>query len=246
MSMWDKSSIHCFFVLVLAAGLFLAGSVVACLPARSEPAVPTPPLTPPIPPTPSEALKNQVPVIKSIKSEKEVIISSESQFICEASDSDGSDLRYFWSAGGGMIKSEGSTVTWVAPETPGVYNIDVMVLDDNGGQATSSVTVSVVGTPNKPPSVKEMTIEGSPPNEGSLKLRIWTTVTIQCIAEDPEGDKLSYVWSTTGGKIHGQGVEIGWLAPGVAGNYTVTVTVRDDRGGQATSSLGFEVVCCNY
>jgi len=227
-------------LLLLVAALFLTGSVVACLPTRPEPRAPPPPSTPPEPP------ENQAPVIKSIKSEKEVLISSEAQIVCEATDGDSSELRYYWSVGSGMIKGEGSTITWIAPETPGVYNIDVMVVDDNGGQATSSVTVSVVGTPNKPPFVKDMTVEGSPPNEGSLKLRIWRTVTIQCIAEDPEGDKLSYVWSATGGKIQGQGDTVGWIAPGVAGEYTITVTVRDDRGGQATSSLGFEVVCCGY
>ena len=77
------------------------------------------------------------------------------------------------------------------------------------------------------------------------KRKVWTTTVIECIAEDLDGDQLTYIWSSTGGKIHGEGKEIGWIAPGVKGEYTVNVRVTDGRGGTAEESITFDVFCCH-
>ncbi|MGA7677463.1 MAG: hypothetical protein WCA51_03710, partial [Dehalococcoidia bacterium] len=62
--------------------------------------------TPPPPPPPP----NQPPTINSLTAEKEVSTLSESQIVCEANDTDGDTLTYQWSADGGTIKGEGSSV----------------------------------------------------------------------------------------------------------------------------------------
>jgi len=203
---------------------------------------PTPPPTPP--PT------NQPPTINSLTAEKEASTLSESQIVCEANDTDGDTLTYQWSADGGTIKGEGSSVAWAAPDTTGNYTVKVAVTDGKGGEATDSTTIAVIDKPNQPPTITSLTIDGSPPGEEN-RVRQWTTKSIQCNAQDPDGDNLSYLWRKTGGKLTGEekgnqvvGNPVSWTSPGVNGNYTVTVVVTDDRGDKAEASIVFRVLCC--
>ena len=103
---------------------------------------------------------------------------------------------------------------------------------------------NVTGEPNQPPVITSLTIDGEPAKkEEPEQIKIWITKTIECIAEDPDGDQLRYTWSATGGKIQRDGAKIGWT-PGQAGNYKVIVTVTDDKGGEAQAFVNFEVYCC--
>jgi len=64
---------------------------------------------------------------------------------------------------------------------------------------------------------------------------------IVCNASDRDGDPLSYNWSASGGSISGTGAAVNWTAPDSAGSYNVTVTVTDNRGGQAVERVAMEV-----
>ena len=69
----------------------------------------------------------------------------------------------------------------------------------------------------------------------------WTaplgSLQVTCDAEDPEGDELSYEWSTTGGNITGTGPEAIWIAPEEVGMYDITVVVSDSQGREATGLI---------
>jgi hypothetical protein len=88
-----------------------------------------------------------------------------------------------------------------------------------------------------------LTIDGAPPLKENTS-RQWITKTIHCNAEDPDGDKLSYLWRATGGKITGEGSTVGWTSPGQNGEYTLTVIVSDGRDGKVDGSVTFKVLCC--
>lgn len=105
----------------------------------------------------------------------------------------------------------------------------------------NTTPASVPTGPNQPPII--LKIERS--EEG--KLRAWHTTTITCVAEDPDGDKLTYIWSSTATphSIQGQGRSIGWVAPGIKGDYTVQVKVIDGRGGEVENSITIVVCCCD-
>jgi len=64
----------------------------------------------------------------------------------------------------------------------------------------------------------------------------WTaplgSLQVTCIASDPDGDELSYEWTTTGGSISGTGHEVIWAAPEEVGMYDITVVVDDDHDGE--------------
>lgn len=195
------------------------------------------------PPPPPPPPPNQPPTIISLTAEQDVPPLSESLITCKATDADGDILSYRWSADGGTIKGEGSSITWVAPNAPGDYTVKVAVTDGKGGEATKSTAINIPAKPNQPPVIIKLTKDGSLPGEEN-RVREWITTTIQCIAEDPDGDKLNYQWRATGGKVSGEGNTVGWTSPGITGDYTLTAIVNDGRGGQAEQSITFKVLCC--
>jgi outer membrane protein OmpA-like peptidoglycan-associated protein len=68
------------------------------------------------------------------------------------------------------------------------------------------------------------------------------TTTVRAGAVDPDGDTLTYTWTTTGGKVTGTGDTVTFDATGVApGKYTVTATVSDGKH-QVTCSSEITVV----
>jgi len=182
---------------------------------------------------------NQPPVISSLTANEEQIAPAGScQIECIASDPDEDELSYTWSAGGGNISGEGSIVTWMAPDEPGAYTIVVKVTDGRDGEATTQLTIDVVA-PNHPPKIVSLTSEWKRLKKASNSL-------ITCVASDPDEDKLSYIWSAEAGNFI-EGPEEGtvtWVAPNAYETYTITVTVTDGRGGEASDSVDIIVCSC--
>ena len=64
-------------------------------------------------------LGNHQPAITSLEAEPARVLPSGScQIACNASDSDGDELSYDWSASGGEINGKGAEVNWTAPDDP--------------------------------------------------------------------------------------------------------------------------------
>ncbi|MDH4367726.1 MAG: hypothetical protein OEV57_06350, partial [Dehalococcoidia bacterium] len=60
-------------------------------------------------------LVNHRPAITSLEADPDrVLPSGTCQIICNATDSDGDELSYGWSAAAGTISGQGATVTWTA------------------------------------------------------------------------------------------------------------------------------------
>jgi hypothetical protein len=152
--------------------------------------------------------------------------------MCNATDRDGDELSYNWSAIGGEINGEGATVIWTASNSVGFYDVTVNVTDGRGGEAMKKITIEV--RTNKPPEINSLTADA-----------VWTlrsgSLNVTCDATDPDGDELSYEWVTDGGNITGTGTEVVWTAPAEVGIYYVTVSVTDDHGSSATDSLSISV-----
>ena len=180
---------------------------------------------------------NQPPVISSLTT-NEVWITPAGIYLieCIASDPEGDELSYSWSADGGAISGEGSVILWTAPDAPGAYTITVEVTDGRDGEATTQLTINVVA-PNHPPVIDSLTTEWR-------KVRKAVTSAVECIASDPDGDSLSYIWSVDGGNISGEGPVVTWVAPNAYGVYTVTIIVTDGRGGEVSESISIEVCSC--
>jgi hypothetical protein len=174
-------------------------------------------------------LANHLPAITSLEAEPQIVLPSGScQVVCTASDPDGDELSYEWSASGGEINGAGATVTWTAPDPHVFYNVAVMVTDGRGGEVMKQVTIEVRA--NWPPTITSLVADAD-----------WTlpsgNIQVTCTASDPDGDELSYEWTTTGGDISGTGAVVNWTAPEEVGIYHVTVVVTDGYSDEATKSV---------
>jgi hypothetical protein len=72
-----------------------------------------------------------------------------------------------------------------------------------------------------------------------------STVQLAANATDPDGDTLLYTYTTTGGRVTGDGANVSWDLDGVQpGTYTATVEVDDGCGCVAFSSTTVTVAEC--
>jgi len=85
-------------------------------------------------------------------------------------------------------------------------------------------------TGNQPPDIVSLTAEPEKVDPGG-------TSTITCAATDPDGDTLSYSWSVTGGTFSRREEVILWEAPEADGEFVISVTVKDGKGGIAEKQL---------
>jgi chitinase len=76
-----------------------------------------------------------------------------------------------------------------------------------------------------------------------LFIKVGSTATINVDAEDPDGDALSYSWSTPLGDIIGSGPNVRYSAAYCCvGVNTVTVVVEDARGGKTSETINVEII----
>jgi hypothetical protein len=106
--------------------------------------------------------------------------------------------------------------------------------------------------PNQPPTVTLSASQSSitlpcPPGQISETCTPSSSTQVQLSANatDPDGDTLLYTYSTTGGRITGEGPNVTWdLTGATAGTYTATVEVDDGCGCVAFSSTTVTIADC--
>jgi len=206
----------------------------ACSPS-AEPA-PTPAPAPSPSPAPAPApTANQAPKISGLTAPQTQTYPSNiiDEIKCNASDPDGDTLTYDWSTTGGKFTGTGPTVSWVAPGIYGDYDITVTVKDGKGGITQATITLSVVS--NLDPVISSLVA-------APATVQPKASSTITCVASDPDGDILNYSWKASDGSITGAGSTVTWIAPDTEGQFTITVTVDDGRGGQTGDNVSVTVL----
>ncbi len=84
------------------------------------------------------------PIITSVRADSTRLEPGDTCSItCMATDLDGEVVSYEWLAVSGTIEGEGATVSWTAPEEPGLYQVKAVVSDEEGNQASKSVSLRV-------------------------------------------------------------------------------------------------------
>jgi hypothetical protein len=177
-------------------------------------------------------LANHQPAIASLIAPERVVPAGSCQIVCNATDRDGDELSYNWSASGGDISAAGAAVNWTAPEPLGSYNVTVAVTDGRGGEAVQQVTILV--RTNRTPNINDLVADAS-----------WTlplgTVQLTCTASDPDEDEIAYEWTVSAGDISGTGAAVNWTAPEEVGLYYLAVVVKDSHGSSDTRTLSVTV-----
>ncbi len=95
-------------------------------------------------------IQNRNPVVSDITiTPKNVFLENTAVFKVLASDPDGHQLLYSWSAKrndkdiGEFFETSGDSVVWIAPSTTGPVDIEVVVSDVNGGKTISIKRINV-------------------------------------------------------------------------------------------------------
>jgi large repetitive protein len=184
------------------------------------------------------ALLNTPPVITGLTaSPSSTERGGISTITCTATDPEGDALTYSYTTTGGSISGTGSTVTYIAPLTDGTYSITCSISDGNGGEDNETVAVTVTTT-NSPPEITGLIATPSSIQPGGIS-------TITCTATDPDGDALTYSYTTAGGSISGTGSTVIFAAPGSDGSYTVICTISDGNGGEDNETVAVTVTTAN-
>ncbi len=67
-------------------------------------------------------------------------------------------------------------------------------------------------------------------------------IAVHVNASDPDNDPLTYSYTATGGAVDGNGPDARWTAGSAGpGNYTITATVNDGKGGTASCATDIKV-----
>ncbi|WP_367427441.1 Ig domain-containing protein [Snodgrassella alvi] len=145
-------------------------------------------------------------------------IKTDYHYQAEALDADGDDLTYSLLAGpvGMTIDSQTGLITW-KPDTIGFYEVNIQVIDGNGGKATQSYNIEVIDD-NLPPQIT---------NQIPTRIPSGKYFSHQVEAVDPEGQKISYsLASQASGMTMNTNGSISWSNP-QPGRYPITVVVTD-------------------
>jgi len=154
------------------------------------------------------------------------------EVFCDAVDPDGDELIYTWEAPVGQIRGAGSTVEWVAPDKEGLFRISVTV--DDGREGTVEHSISARVKSNLDPEIQELSsdVDWTPTGK---------SVYFSCVADDSDGDEVSYEWEAIAGEFFGTGTGVVWLAPEEEGEYWITVWARDEYGGENKRAMPMRV-----
>jgi hypothetical protein len=190
---------------------------------------------------------NHPPVLDGISaSSNPVAPGGQSTVSVTAHDPDGDLLDYSWTANCGRFANPSvATTVWTAPQSEGVCNLSVTVSDGRGGSVIGALTLTVsstgsatVGTDfNQPPVILGLS--------ASIVVGASTTGQLTVSATDPDGDSLSYAWSSTCAGLSfdfsapNDQTHPGFSLPGPSPTCAITVVVTDppSRGGQTTGTL---------
>jgi len=154
---------------------------------------------------------------------------------CVATDPNNTPLKYAWTVGGSRIASEGPDITFGSEgRNPGSYDVTCTVTNGDNLSASATSKGTIRERPNQAPTISCQTTTVSVASGASVQLR--------ATASDPDGDRLTYNWSSPVGAVGGNSDTTTFNASGVrAGSYTVTVGVDDGRGGKASCNMTVNV-----
>ena len=88
---------------------------------------------------------------------------------------------------------------------------------------------------NQPPVISSLTA-------AEMQTHPTGEVGLQCAASDPDGDKITFQWACSNGSFGDTApTSVTWKAPKEYGDYVITVTVEDGKGGTTQASLTLSV-----
>lgn len=173
---------------------------------------------------------NRAPQVRSVTVTPAVVaVGGAASVMVDAMDPDGDALFFRYQAEGGTVTpdaTDGSRASYRNDGVPRTADrIIVTVLDSSTAATVVEASVSLQG--NRPPNVRFV---------GPRNCHPVCTLAVDAIAEDPDGDPVSYLWSGCASGTERTG-RCTFIAPG---HFTAAVTVQDNRGGSTYLTVGLD------
>ncbi len=193
-----------------------------------------------------EVRANSAPTIGTLVADADWTLPSGTvRVTCTASDPDGDQLSYEWTATAGLISGAGDAANWTAPQEVGIHNVTVVVKDGHGSSAASLLHISVAT--EQPPTIEALLVTADHCYLRTNVSPYWVgqgkQYHIGCVVSNTSSE-LSYEWSCTGGELSGEGLQVTWTAPNSTDKVTITVTVSDIAGHMSIKDLLLDVRTC--
>lgn len=177
-----------------------------------------------------ENISNYPPRIKALATEDTVVVANSMvSFYCSAEDKESVELDYSWGIDDVAFEAD-DIFNYQLPNEVGYLTVNCMVTDEGGLSDSKTITVQIVEKINYPPEIDK--IEA---NDRILYLN--NTTSVNCHATDPNGDEMTYLWSSVEGAISGTGMTIEYTAPDQVANVYLVCEVSDTEGATSKDSL---------
>jgi hypothetical protein len=182
-----------------------------------------------------QTVTNHAPRIKALAADSTTILFNQSlDIFCTANDQDFNPLSYSWAINGETLACDSSILFWTAPALDTMFTIQCSVSDGIALPASDSILITVIASINHAPVIENIIATAG-------KIDMGDTISIACIASDPDDDMLEYSWSADSGTLIGDDSTISWVAPDSVGYYYIKCNVSDNRGAFDADSIGIVV-----
>ena len=190
-------------------------------------------------PVPTAPPANSAPSANA-GADQQVLASEEVNLSGSGSDSDGSIASYLWTQTSGETVTLGSddtaSTSFTAPAVETRLEFELRVTDDDGAEATDSVSVSVSLPANNSPTADAGV---------NQTVAISTQVILNGTATDSDGSIVSYSWAQTSGETvsltDADTATATFTTPDIGGLLEFSLTVADNQGATATDSVTINV-----
>lgn len=177
------------------------------------------------PPPVVDPCANALPPTLELNADKLAVKERSNDVVKFTTRTMGEGITYNWTATGGSFTDNGGAErTWSSANlAPGTYTISVTVTDKCNKTKSDTRTITVEKG-NRCPTVSLRA------NPTSAQEGADVTFNFSAGGNDPDGDRLQYVWTTTRGTLNGNDTAKQINSTGLsAGDITVKVTVSDGQ-----------------
>ena len=183
----------------------------------------------------NDEIHNSPPVVDHLIIPDEISPGDSVELQVVAHDGDGDALIYVWEVEKGKLDSRtGRVVTWTAPSDLKVVTVTVFVNDGVHTSVSKSKRVPIA-LRNSAPIIGEIVV--------SERVHAVSSVPLQAVVHDSNGDTLTYRWEVKKGVIDSKtSSTLTWTAPIDIGFVAVTLTVDDGVNEPVTKSVVVQIV----
>ena len=167
---------------------------------------------------------NERPSVSFTYSPAEVRAGVEVSFEESSSDPDGNVVSWEWDFGDGTASKERNPVH--VYRAPGTYTVSLTVMDSDGMR--NSYSMDLVVLPRNLPPMADFTFLPKEPRAGE-------EVSFVDKSYDSDGNIVSWSWDFGDGSTSNEAEPTHVFSS--PGNYTVTLTVRDEKGGEGVKRI---------